>query len=247
MSLRIIDALTPINHGPWRDPAHIQAVCVHITDGDTAESAINWFRDPASQVSAHYVVSQTGGIYRCVPEDQRAWANGVVDRPDLSHHLIRKWVEKNVNPNEYTVSIEMAGRPGQPWPMAQQIAVRSLIADICRRRHLPFDRSAVIGHYQIDSVNRPNCPDLTDAEWAALLAPGPGDAAADANARMEAQWQARRSQMGPQRFAAHLDRPYYVGPVLVCRDGVLTPDGPLDEQGRTDDLVTYWAGVLQRY
>jgi hypothetical protein len=167
----IVDDYTPINYTYGRRGS-IEAVCVHTTAGSTAASAINWFQNPASQVSAHYVVDWDGTIYRVVREPDTAWANGVVNRPDVSNALIAGWVEAGVNPNDRTVSIERVGYPDDPWPPSQWDAVAWLIVDICVRNGLEQSRATVIQHSMIDSVNRPQCADLDDDEFDALLVRG---------------------------------------------------------------------------
>ena len=45
---------------------------VHYTAGDKAEDAINWFANPNSGVSAHFVVWPNGNITQCVPLNRPA-------------------------------------------------------------------------------------------------------------------------------------------------------------------------------
>lgn len=47
-------------------------VIVHTIEG-TAAGCLSWFRNCSANVSAHYVVSKTGGIWQCVNEDYVAW------------------------------------------------------------------------------------------------------------------------------------------------------------------------------
>jgi N-acetyl-anhydromuramyl-L-alanine amidase AmpD len=168
--MTVVEHLTTINFWPGRAGRAIEAVVLHVTDGDTAAGTLSWFRSPASQVSAHYVVDRDGTVYRAVREADTAWANGVVRQPNLANPLIAGWARSGLNPNLVTVSIEAVGRPATPWPAAQHAAVAELIADICRRRQLPIDRTHIIGHYQLDSLTRPRCPGLTAEDWDALIA-----------------------------------------------------------------------------
>ena len=39
----------------------------HITGGDRASSALNWFANPQSQTSSNYIVDTNGDVYECVP------------------------------------------------------------------------------------------------------------------------------------------------------------------------------------
>ena len=55
----------------------ISAITIHVTQGSYA-SAISWFKNCASKVSAHYVVrSSDGQITQMVSESQKAWHVGI--------------------------------------------------------------------------------------------------------------------------------------------------------------------------
>lgn len=171
--MNIVDALTPVNHWTGRGGRAIRAIVIHITDGPDAESAVGWFHNPASEVSAHYVIGLDGAIYRIVAEADGAWANGRLNKPDMNNPIVASWVRDGINPNLETISIEMAGHPASTKPAAQWASVLWLVADIRRRRGIVADRTHTIGHYQIDSVTRARCPSLTDAQWGELTMPDP--------------------------------------------------------------------------
>lgn len=162
----------PVTPNRWvgRNGQRVVALVLHITDGDTAAGALAWFRSPHSQVSAHYVVDRDGAVLPVVDEADTAWANGRLARPNLANPLIAGWAAAGLNPNWVTLSIEVVGRPGAPWPVAQRAAVARLIADGCRRHGLSIDRTHVIGHGELDGVTRARCPGLTEGQWDTLLA-----------------------------------------------------------------------------
>lgn len=56
-----------------RNGASINMIVLHSTTAATVEGTINWFLDPKSQVSAHYVVDKNGDIYQMVSDDRSAW------------------------------------------------------------------------------------------------------------------------------------------------------------------------------
>jgi hypothetical protein len=56
-----------------RNGASINMIVLHSTTAATVEGTINWFMDPKSQVSAHYVVDKNGDIYQMVSDDRSAW------------------------------------------------------------------------------------------------------------------------------------------------------------------------------
>jgi N-acetyl-anhydromuramyl-L-alanine amidase AmpD len=129
-----------------------EIIVVHISAGSLT-SMDNWFSTPNSQASAHYGVSKDGlTLYQYVDESKMAWANGRVNSPSFSLY------KPGVNPNLYTISIENEGYDLIYASSAQLDLLCELIRDICKRHSIPMDRDHIIGHFQIDSVNRPYCP-----------------------------------------------------------------------------------------
>jgi N-acetylmuramoyl-L-alanine amidase len=68
-------------HAPspnWDERAlPITMVVLHYTEMQSAELALAKMTDPASKVSAHYLISEAGEVIRVVDEDKRAWHAGV--------------------------------------------------------------------------------------------------------------------------------------------------------------------------
>ncbi|MDA1155249.1 MAG: N-acetylmuramoyl-L-alanine amidase, partial [Proteobacteria bacterium] len=64
------------NCGPRRDGARPDMVVIHYTAMASAAAACNTLCNPATQVSAHYLIAQDGTILSLVPEDLRAWHAG---------------------------------------------------------------------------------------------------------------------------------------------------------------------------
>ncbi len=122
-----------------------------------AERAIRWLTNPVSEVSAHYVVGEDGGITQLVPESRRAW-----------HAGRSSWAgEEDVN--SASIGIEIA-HPGHWWdlsglpdrdpaepvqthpgygdfPDRQIAAVIALARDILARHRIPADR--VLAHSDV--------------------------------------------------------------------------------------------------
>jgi N-acetylmuramoyl-L-alanine amidase len=48
----------------------------HYTAGRSYESSLAWFKDPASKVSAHFLIGRDGRIVQMVPLDRPAWHAG---------------------------------------------------------------------------------------------------------------------------------------------------------------------------
>lgn len=129
-----------------------EIVVVHISAGSLT-SMDNWFATPGSQASAHYGVGKDGKtVNQYVDESKMAWANGRVNNPSFTLY------KPGVNPNLYTISIENEGQDLAQAPEAQLSLLCELITDICKRHKIPMNRDHIIGHFQIDSLNRPYCP-----------------------------------------------------------------------------------------
>lgn len=145
-----------------------EAIVWHITEG-TEASALSWLTNPNSSASANYVIGRDGTIYELVPPDQSAWANGRVQNPNTSNPLITRWLAEGVNLNQRTISIEHAGYSSQNKGGSltdKQIASTCLLtAWLCQQYHLTPDRTHILGHCEIDSIDRPYCPGFSQAEW----------------------------------------------------------------------------------
>lgn len=114
-------------HGPRRGRA--TQVVIHTVQGSYS-SCKNWFKNPAANVSAHYVVSATGNTTQMVGENMIAWHVG--------------------GANPYTIGIEHEGyaHDGHPPTKAMYHASAKLVAGICYRNNIPVNRSRIKGHVE---------------------------------------------------------------------------------------------------
>lgn len=64
------------NFGPRKDGKRPNLLILHYTGMETGEAAESWLANPASEVSAHYVVHEDGRIVQMVAENERAWHAG---------------------------------------------------------------------------------------------------------------------------------------------------------------------------
>jgi hypothetical protein len=152
---------------PAPDPSLAFSV-IHITGNPgnpiaTAAGELAWrLNDPANQNSATFFVDRDGRVYQALsdPLHMDPWSNGDVGAPDMSNPRIAAAVRASVNPNERTlVSIECVGRPTDlPITEAQLRACAMILAHYHGRAGVPITRETVIGHYQVNSITRPNCP-----------------------------------------------------------------------------------------
>ena len=71
------------NHGARRGGARADIVVLHYTGMASAGAALARLCDPASQVSAHYLIDLDGTVLALVPEARRAWHAGVARWGDV--------------------------------------------------------------------------------------------------------------------------------------------------------------------
>lgn len=137
-----------------RWPFKPEIIVVHISTS-TLESMDSWFGQPSSNASAHYGVGKDGvTVHQYVEEELAAWANGRVVNPSF------KLYKYGVNPNKYTISIENEGKDLSAAPEAQMNLLGDLIRDVAARWKIPLDRDHIIGHFEVDGVNKSRCPSV---------------------------------------------------------------------------------------
>jgi len=132
-TLTITDAPSP-NFDERRAPPDI--LVLHYTGMRTGEEALARLRDPAAEVSAHYLVEEDGRIFSLVPEARRAW------------HAGRGVWQGETDINAASIGIEIVN-PGhefgyRAFPDVQVQAVIDLTSDIRSRWSIPDAR--IIGH-----------------------------------------------------------------------------------------------------
>ena len=126
------------------------AIVNHITAG-RYPGCLSWMCNPKAQASAHYLVTKLGDIYQLVKDEDSSWHAGAVSKPNWKLY-------DGSNPNYYTIGIEHEALPGERLTEMQYQATLWLHKQLIARHGIPIDEDHIIGHYRIDSVNRPNCP-----------------------------------------------------------------------------------------
>lgn len=171
----IRDHLSP-NCGPRRGGAAPSLVVIHHTAMASAEAALARLCDPVAEVSAHYLIAESGEVLRLVPEDLRAWHAGA-----------GAWAGTG-DVNSRSVGIELAN-PGPldgspPYAEAQMRALEALLPGIMARWGIAPE--GVIGHSDM-APDRKNDPGAK-FDWRRLALGGlsvwldPGPAAGEADA-----------------------------------------------------------------
>src|SRR5665647_861895 len=137
------------------------AIVNHITAG-LMPGTLTWLCNPQAQASSHYLVTRAGVIYQLVKEEDTAWHAGGVIHPSWSLY-------DGTNPNNYTIGIEHECMAGGELTEAQYQATLWLHRQLVAKYNIPVDADHIIGHYRIDSVDRPNDPG-PNFPWTRLIA-----------------------------------------------------------------------------
>jgi N-acetylmuramoyl-L-alanine amidase len=138
------------NYREGRGGKTLIAIVNHITAG-LMPGTLSWLKNPASQASAHYLVTKDGRIYQLVADEDTAWHSGIVNRPNWPLY-------DGTNPNSYTLGIEHEALAGEALTEAQYQATLSLHRQLVNKWGIPVGQDHIIGHNRIDSVNRSNDP-----------------------------------------------------------------------------------------
>lgn len=107
-------------------------IVVHYTAMSTCRDARARLCDPTAEVSAHWLVSETGHTEALVNESARAWHAGAGEWAGIT------------DVNSASIGIELANTGTQPFPEPQMAALETLLAEIMARWTIPAHR--VIAH-----------------------------------------------------------------------------------------------------
>lgn len=175
VSLPLTNTAYGFPRGRARRIRPLALACLHITGNrNTARmtdlhGAARAERDYANRAgstgpSAHDYVARDGWTISAI--DWRrfaAWSNGDVNAPDTANAGIRAVLTmraKGYNANEaYWLEVEHVGW-GTDFPItiAQRNATARRIVEAHKYSGLPINRNTVHGHWQINGVDRRNCP-----------------------------------------------------------------------------------------
>lgn len=138
----------------------VSMVVLHYTGMPSAAAALDWLANPASKVSAHYVVAEDGVVVRMVDETARAW------------HAGRSWWRGLTDVNSASIGIEIVN-PGhdfgyRPFPEPQMEAVVALVGAVARRHGVRPEM--VVGHSDVAPARKEDPGELFD--WALLARAG---------------------------------------------------------------------------
>lgn len=110
----------------------ISAIVIHYTDSLTLESPVDWFKDKASGVSAHYVIGRDGTVVQMVKDTDVAW------------HAGRSTLGGEPNVNEFSIGIELVGTQDSGFVDRQLASLYDLLARLVAQYKILPER--VVGH-----------------------------------------------------------------------------------------------------
>ena len=198
------------NHGVRLGYDRADSVILHYTGMIDGPSAIAWLCNPASQVSCHYVVEETGRILQLVEECRRAW-----------HAGRSGWFgETDMNSASIGVEIVNGGHPAglPPYPPAQIDALARLCRDLAKRYGIRPER--VLAHSDVSPGRKIDPGERFP--WGVLHARGVGHWVAEAPA-------GDGPGLGPGDSGPEVEA---LQNALVSYGYALTPTGRYDERTR---------------
>jgi hypothetical protein len=131
----------------------ISMVIIHTCEG-AYSGCWSWLVNPASQVSAHYVVNESGSeVSELVREKDRAWQIAAYYDCKLNQNY--NCGMNSTQMNHMTIGIEHAGYASQDsFPTSQLQKSAQLVCDITKRQGIPRDSLHIVGHGQMQPANR---------------------------------------------------------------------------------------------
>jgi len=141
------------------------AIVDHVMQG-YQPTMVQWAKErPPIHPGAHFTIDRKGWIIQHVSIDKAAWHAGAVNQPTWK--LMRYDGGRAINPNWYTVGIEHEGfsvPPGygydyvysnsKPWPNVMIDASIEVHKWVCAQTGIKPGVDTIIGHNEIDGVNR---------------------------------------------------------------------------------------------
>jgi hypothetical protein len=130
------------NYKSGRGGLKPEAIVIHRSGGELSQIDARLNQSQTFR-SAHYAVGVNGEVHQYVEESDTAFHAGIVVNPSWS------LVKAGVNPNLYTISIELEGSPGDSVSATQYDAAAALILDIAQASEITLDAEHISLHEEI--------------------------------------------------------------------------------------------------
>jgi len=158
-NLEIIERPSP-NFSERPEKNNVDMVILHYTGMKTVDDALRRLCDPKSEVSAHYLIDETGVLYSLVEEYKTAW------------HAGQSYWQGATNINARSIGIELSN-PGhdfgyRAFPEEQMAALEKLLALIIAKHSVCTRR--IVGHSDVAPTRKTDPGELFD--WQRLAFSG---------------------------------------------------------------------------
>jgi len=135
-----------------------ELIVVHCTDG-YYPGDLNWLRGASDPpVSSSYYIAPDGTAHQLVDDANGAWHAGRVLNPSAKLVVARP----NINPNWYSIGIEVSLRGNENIRQLQWDSLKKLVRYLAGKYNIPVDRDHIVGHREIFSAK--TCPGLINID-----------------------------------------------------------------------------------
>lgn len=128
--------LDPSPNHASREQVQIQFLVLHNTDGPFVKSLAH-LKDPASRVSAHYLIDRNGSIYQLVLDTRTAWHSGnkSMNQQSIGVELVASEAMRNLAPLQESALVSLARflMTTYDLPVSNVILHRSVSTTDCPR------------------------------------------------------------------------------------------------------------------
>ena len=136
-----------------------EIIVIHCTDGYWPSDK-EWLRSSRSKVSTHFIISPEGEVHHLVQVIDRAWHVGVYK--GYTAPLKKNAWGRVINPNQYTVGIEVSLKPPEKMGQKQKESLLVVLRYLGEIWGIPLDRKHIWGHKEINAGK--TCPGTIDVD-----------------------------------------------------------------------------------
>lgn len=143
----------------------VRGIVLHSMSG-FYNGTISWFKNPAAQASAQYIISKNGDILQMVEDKDMAWHAGFYDSGKCPAWALP-------NPNFYTIGIELEDERNIDWqyPEKQRQALRELVEMLRQKYLIPKER--ILLHKNLNPSRRTDPVGAFSFDWLFPATPTP--------------------------------------------------------------------------
>lgn len=118
-----------------RKRSKIEVIVIHYTASMNIDGTVEWFLNPASDVSSHYIIGRDGVLIQMVLDQEKAWHAGK-----------SSWLGKK-DVNRFSIGIELVGTRTSGFTSEQYKILNELVTFLCQKYSI--SASNVVGHQDV--------------------------------------------------------------------------------------------------